>query len=50
MIIFVELLPKINDTGNESTHLTKILQILTSALNDIIRYRVVNTPFFRQDG
>lgn len=38
MIIFVELLPKINDTGNESTHLTKILQILTSALNDIIRY------------
>lgn len=38
MILFVELLPKINDAGNESTHLTKILQILTSALNDIIRY------------
>lgn len=38
MLIFVELLPKINDTGNESTHLTKVLQILTSALNDIIRY------------
>ena len=38
MLIYVEFLPRISQTGSETTYLIEIIEILTSALINGIRY------------